>query len=287
MTDPHISSTAFICCESKARCPGVSRDCYAHLWTSPETASLWEDFAAKACPRDDLELSLRNRYFLDHIEEFVTSVNRGGAAVPIVLNIGAGFTSYPYLLNRPCRVIEVDYPHIIAHKQRRVADFQSQALLPEAAVDYFAANLSADGELERFAEACEHWLSGTASFALLEGITYYLPRPKLEKLLTIIAQHQQPGSKLALEYWQQDITGYPSFQRLEWYFSEHLGFPANTYTFLDESFVRAVRGYELIDLGTLADQEPKYCGTRYLSDPDAVLPAYVCVLSRRAEDGAG
>jgi hypothetical protein len=64
----HISESAFLVNESRARNVGLSHDRYARLWVSDATRKLWEDFAREVYPFDDIELSLRNRFFLERLE---------------------------------------------------------------------------------------------------------------------------------------------------------------------------------------------------------------------------
>lgn len=107
----HISATAFLSSQSRARAVEVSRDNYSQLWVSPETIHLWDDFAENVYPHDDLELALRCRFFLERLQAFVKENTN-----PIFINIAAGFTSYPFLVKPPCPCIEVDYKHIIDFK---------------------------------------------------------------------------------------------------------------------------------------------------------------------------
>jgi O-methyltransferase involved in polyketide biosynthesis len=107
-TEKHISDTAFLVNESRARKVDVSQDIYAEHWVRPgsreRVRDLWDDFAREVYPHDDLELAVRNRYFFAHLLKLVhTSEN------PVFVNLGAGFTSYPFLLNQNIACIEVDY----------------------------------------------------------------------------------------------------------------------------------------------------------------------------------
>jgi len=36
---------------------------------------IWDDFAEKVYPNDDLELAIRNRFFLDQINHFIKMVS--------------------------------------------------------------------------------------------------------------------------------------------------------------------------------------------------------------------
>lgn len=116
-----IAETAFLVNASRARMVEISQDRYAKLWVSHTTQELWNDFADKVYAQDDRVVSLRTRYFLDHLNSFI-----GSFESPVFINIGAGFTSYPFLIQGSCKCIEIDYEHIIHYKRNRIANWQRE-----------------------------------------------------------------------------------------------------------------------------------------------------------------
>lgn len=131
-----ISESAFLVNESRARRVDISHDVYASLWTTDSTQNLWEDFKRKVYAYDDIELSLRNRFFLDNLNSFISSTDK-----PIFINIGAGFTSYPFLINKPCRCIEVDLAHVLDFKQEKIQLLIKDKKLPDCNIEFIAVDL--------------------------------------------------------------------------------------------------------------------------------------------------
>lgn len=108
----NISASSFLVNESRARDVDLSRDIYAKLWVTEKTMKIWEDFSNKVYPHDAVELGIRNRFFLEQLNRHIHSNPNA-----VFVNIGAGFTSYPFLTDYECTTIEVDYPHIVSFKK--------------------------------------------------------------------------------------------------------------------------------------------------------------------------
>jgi len=101
------------------------------------TKKVWDRFAAELSPHDDLVISVRHRFFLEKIEELKPQ---------FLVNLASGFTSYPFILPPSIKVIEVDRPHILEHKQKMIGEWNKNRALPERDVIYLAADLSSADE---------------------------------------------------------------------------------------------------------------------------------------------
>ena len=167
----HISETAFLTNESRARMVHVSKDIYAHLWVTPVTRKIWDDFAKEVYKHDDVELSIRNRYYLEHLKTFVRNHKD-----PVFINIGAGFTSYPFLIEESCHCIEIDYPHVITFKRQKIEQWQKEKLLPLREIEFFSTDLVSDNDFRELSDAFQRWTKGRSSFVLIEGVSYYTQR---------------------------------------------------------------------------------------------------------------
>ncbi len=115
MNNKSISDSAFLVNESRSRRVDISKDIYAHLWINESTNQLWNDFYSEVYTFDDIQLALRNRFFLEQLKSFIDKSSN-----PVFVNIAAGFTSYPFLITNPCKFIEIDLPYIIEYKQKKI-----------------------------------------------------------------------------------------------------------------------------------------------------------------------
>lgn len=118
---------------------------------------------------------------------------------------------YPYLLPDTCRSLEVDYPKVVAYKAEKTAAWKTQGALPDREVAYFGFDLSTDVRDHALDAAMRDWLGRRKGFALMEGLTYYLPKESLDRLFAALAETLPAGSLVAFEHWPEDADAYPSF----------------------------------------------------------------------------
>jgi O-methyltransferase involved in polyketide biosynthesis len=274
----NISASAFLVNESRARRRGMSLDRYAEQWVLPEQreqiAKLWDDFSAQVYPFDDVVLSMRNRFFLDRLQAFVNI-----HAEPALVNLGAGFTSYPFLLDRSIRVLEADLPHVTAYKKLRISSLKEAGLLPVRTIEFCDVNLTYPDELVRFERAVRATLEGRPSFILMEGLTYYLDPTLLNKLFEVFSKYQSVGSLVALDYWEPELAEQPVFVRLRQFFERQLGHAPCDYNLFDERYVRTRPGYEAAELSDVIQQEAGVLGTTTLR-PEEILFEHYAILMR-------
>lgn len=272
----NISETAFLVNVSRARKVEVSRDIYAKLWVSDSTQELWNDFACKVYRNDDLVVAIRNRYFLDRLNAFVSTFKS-----PIFINIGAGFTSYPFLIQQPCGYIEVDYEHIIHFKRDKIAKWQQEGILPIRRVEYFAADLNQRLDRERLKSQLARWINNNLSFILLEGISYYLNSLIFTELLEACSVLQLPGSIVGFDFWKPDIQTHPVFMHLQKYVAEKFGYKETEYNLFDSDFIQSIEGYQLVEITCVDEQEKLYSNTTILQNYEEILPENYAILKKK------
>jgi O-methyltransferase involved in polyketide biosynthesis len=270
-----ISETAFLVNASRARRVEISQDRYAKLWVSHTTQELWNDFADKVYTQDDRVVSIRTRYFLDHLNAFINSFES-----PVFINVGAGFTSYPFLIQGSCKCIEIDYEHTIHYKRNKIADWQREGLLPRRQVEYFATDLNHPSQREHLKAQLAEWINHHPSFILLEGITYFLAKPILRELLEAFSVVQCPDSIVGFDFWKPDVQTYPVFIRLQKYVAERFGYKETHYNLFDLDFIESISAYQVEEITTVIEQEKIYVKTAILQDREKVLPENYVILKK-------
>jgi len=274
--DRHISESAFLVNESRARNVELSRDRFAHLWVTDAARRLWEDFSKSVYPYDDIELPLRNRFFLDRVNSYTKERTN-----PVFVNIGAGFTSYPFLFDKPCRCIEVDYPHVIAFKRARIAQWLKEGVLPERDIDFCAADLTVGEDAYRLEEYLKPRLAGNPSFIVMEGLTYYLEMSVLERLFALCSAVQRPDCVLAFDYWRPDVLDHPVFNRFRTFFSDRLGRPRADYNLFDVEGIESLAGYRIEETTDIQKLEREFSDTGCLQSYEEILPEHYAMLVRK------
>jgi O-methyltransferase involved in polyketide biosynthesis len=273
----HISDSAFLVNVSRSLAVELSLDRFARLWVTEQARRLWDAFSREVYALDALELALRNRFFLSRLEAFVAE--SPGA---VLVNLGAGFTSYPFLTERPLRAIEVDLPHVVEFKRRRVGEFKEAGALPGRDVEWLAADLADSGSLTRLSRSLAARLGDAPSFVVLEGLSYYLPEEALARLLATARDLQRAGSRLALDFWTSEVRGLPVFRRFTRFLEERCGHPAHSYTFLDERALSTLSGYRPLEFTDIQALEREFSGAGLLADGTTILPEHYAVLERVA-----
>jgi O-methyltransferase involved in polyketide biosynthesis len=271
-----LSESAFLVNESRARRVDISQDRFARLWVSKTTRELWEDFTARVYPYDAIELGLRNRFFLETLRFFVRS-NRN----PVFVNIGAGFTSYPFLVEEPCRSIEVDLEHVIDFKRKKIETWMKNGRMPKRTIEFIPADLCRSSDRKQLQARLISSLADAPSFLLLEGITYYLNEVVLHALFEMCAAVQRPGSVLAFDYWDPTIAENPVFLRFKKFCAERFNHKETNYTFFDEKFIHEIPGYTLVEQTDIQRLERQYTQTALLVNSLEILPENYAVLKRK------
>lgn len=276
--DKHISQSAFLVNESRARNVPLSRDPYAKLWVSDATRRLWEDFARKVYPFDDTEIPLRNRFYL-HVLEMGLLLHPD----TVLVNIAAGFTSYPFITEQPCPCIEVDFERVVNFKRLETEKWKRRGFLPDRDVEFIACDLSKRIEIAALRSRLERELAGRTSTVFLEGITYYLESEILSDLFALLTKIQVEGSTIAFDFWTPDAEEHPIHKRFRKFFADRFGHRETGYNLFEPAVLGVPRGYGLVERTDVVELERRYSDTSRLGDPEAILPEHYIVFERTDE----
>src|SRR5690349_1704692 len=98
-----VHDSALIVNAFRARKAHISADKFASLWISDKSEDWANKYIEQVGTTEILVHSLRHRFFLECITQFIEKCPDG-----VFINIGAGFTNYPYLFspNIPCCEID-------------------------------------------------------------------------------------------------------------------------------------------------------------------------------------
>lgn len=270
-----ISTSAFMVNESRARNVDLSRDIYAKLWVTEETIKIWKDFSDKVYPHDAAELGIRNRFFLEQLNQHI-QLNPNS----VFVNIGAGFTSYPFLTDYECKTVEVDYPHIISFKKKHIKQWQKEGKMPGRKIDFIGVDLNHSNDLIRLKQELRERIQYESSLVLMEGVTYYLDPDRFKEILKTISFIQVSGSILTFDFWENETMNHPGCIRFKKYLAENLGHEKK-YNHFNADYVRAIPGYSLITLTDVQEQEARFSDHLVLSERTELILDTYAVLKRK------
>lgn len=213
-----MEATAYLVNESRARRPELSRDPLAPAWIPealrPSVRDLWEGYADTVYPHDDLVVSLRGRAVLDAVERATR-----GATPPVLVSLGAGFTSYPWLAP-VAAALEIDLAGIVDAKSRREAELREAGRLAATPVERGVVDLGADGADDHVLELARDVAGDRPVALVIEGLLYYLDDAAAEALLSL--PHRLGGSlaAAAVSFWPTGTEANAVLERQRAWFVE-------------------------------------------------------------------
>jgi O-methyltransferase involved in polyketide biosynthesis len=270
-----VSGTAFLVNYSRSKMVDISKDVYASLWVTPDTISLWNELSSDVYPDDDLNLSLRNRYYLEQIRTFIDANED-----PVCVVLASGFTSYPFLIEDRCRFVECDLPNIMEFKKKRVAEWVRDGKLPKRQVEYISADLNDDKQRAGLKDRLREIIGNKPSIVTLEGITYYLGSDVLTDIFQTLSEIQQEGSAIAFDYWKSDALDYPVMVKLKKYLEINFGPESHDWNLFGDDYIEKLRGYNKIDSADVAALELKYSETKKFQGIEGKIPDCFALLER-------
>jgi O-methyltransferase involved in polyketide biosynthesis len=192
-------------------------------------------------------------------------------------------TSYPFLTEKPCRAIEVDFDHVCEFKRRKIDEWKKEGGLPEREVEFIACDLRGGPDIEALAERLRRETGSVESVAFLEGITYYLPAEALRRLFNMLRTVQKAGSLIALDFWTPDAAAHPVHARFRKFCAARFGHGEKDYTCFDAKFLGEIDGYEVVEVTDIVALEARFSRERKLVRRTEILPEHYAVLERRRE----
>ena len=114
----------------------------------------------------------------------------------------------------------------------------------------------------------------------MDGLSYYLTRAVLDRLVDVFSATQVCGSALALDFWTEEMLSSPVTRRFRKFLAESGIHPEEEYTPLDVGYLASIPGYEVIELTNVRLLERVYAQTRHLAEGQHILPENYAVLRK-------
>jgi O-methyltransferase involved in polyketide biosynthesis len=265
-----VALTAYLVNASRAVRPELAADPLAAAWIPdadrPGVADLWKEYADAVYPHDDLVVALRGRFIADVLAQAL-------AADPetVLVVCGAGFSSYPWLLDFPA-ALEVDLPEMAAAKQQRAAELTAAGTLPQRDVRHLAADLGTAAGRDRVTDAARELAAGRPVAYVAEGLLFYLP-PDEARAVAALGAGFGGTSLTAVSYWPAAASGSRVLAgQREWFRSRAVPPEASYQT---NAELTSLLGSPLLDLGP-EDLQRRYLGGVTVPESE-LIPEYVAV----------
>ncbi|MDO8461424.1 MAG: class I SAM-dependent methyltransferase [Deltaproteobacteria bacterium] len=247
-----ISETALLVNWSKAKNAAISKDRWAHLWVTKESARIAEEYTEKVVPGHPLVPALRNRFFVDALQAFEKKHEEF-----TFINLAAGFTSYPYLISPHHPVYEIELPHVIAYRKKKIKEFEAAGQLPKRKINFLSLDLNEAPSIKQIEEIILNQ-KGTV-FVLMEGLLYYLTQEAIDRLFGLWNQSLPKGSQLGFVTWPSAIKDTPAMKGLRGCFEKWLQWPQDQYTWIERDYFSRWDHLKILEETNYLVLEKKYC----------------------------
>lgn len=247
-----ISDTAFLVNWSKAQNPELSKDPWAHLWVTEKSAHFAKEFTAKVSSGHPLVPALRNRFFVEAIQALEQKVGQFA-----FMNMGADFTSYPYLIGVKNPIYEIDLSHVISYKKEKLQEFEETGKIPRRPIDFISLDLNDSDAPTQIRDLIKQQ-KDQPCFILMEGILYYLKKTAVDALFSLLNNELPPRSQVGFVIWPPEIQNVPTMRALARYFEIELGFPKQQYTWLSKEWVKNWGNLHCLEQTDYVSLEKKY-----------------------------
>jgi len=271
-----VHDSALIVNAFRAKYPRVSSDRFAALWITEESEKWANAYAEKVGPTEVLVHALRHRFFLDELNRFLEIFPDG-----VFINIGAGFTNYPYLIASITPCCEIDTELNLIFKKKKLAEFNLNGAIPDRMIKFITVDdLNNFNEITALSLVLKEWVDGHPSFVLFEGVFFYLKPETISFLYSILASLQKKGDIVAATSFRPEECSKEMFKRLVEYCRRDYRMMNFMPTTVPTIFYAQQSGYLLASHENYYGLSMKYGFHDKLDKPEEVLEEDCYILER-------
>ena len=269
-----IHETAFVTSTFRASDTAVSKDVFAQLWSSAQANEKADHYARVVSTYEPIAHCLRNRFFYDTIN----SLQKDGA-IEVLINFGAGFSMYPFLLDEKLIHIEIDKPDIIEYKKGEIAQWVRNGKLPSRTIHYVSTDFNQDQEVRLLGEIAKI-KGGKNCFILIEGVLFFISKNDTERLFRLFNKIQVAGDYIGSVSFEKKLEQTTVFQKMVKFIERNLATNAQfQYQTIEDDFYTNLPDYRRVDHQDHLHLGEKY-DLPYAFDPDMLLNEHMYILQK-------
>ncbi len=270
-----IQETAFVISTYRSYHEGISKDPYAKLWNNPATDALIPDILKNVSEYEAVLHSIRNRFFYEEMNSFFEAHNGG-----TLINFGAGFSMYQFLMNKNVSTIEIDKKDIITYKKERIDSWTATGKLPKRDIQYAAVNFTNLSE-EEIVVMLTPLIKKKPTFIVLEGVLFFLDQHTTHKLFRVFKNLQNSRDLVGSVSYIPEIENTKVYKRLLYYFDSHND---TNDSFMHQttphSFYENIDGYQLKHHTDEFELSKIYAPDSIIEDKTHILNEHMYILRR-------
>lgn len=269
-----IHDTAFVTASYRASNEELSKDSYSKYWQNPRTAEWIHKILTEVSPDEPHTHCLRNRYFYETIKRL-----KKDQKIEVLINLGAGFSMYPFLFEEDLINIEIDKADNIHFKKKEIKKLQDAGKLPKRDIHYIARDFNL--EKAELLEEIKTIVQARPSFVLIEGVIFFLSKKVTNEVFDLISQIQVTGSYVGSVSFLDSIKDTACFKRLIKFFQEDLASGLSLeYLTLATEYYGSLASYELIEHEDYVSLSKEYSPNNIFENGDLILNENMYLLKR-------
>jgi O-methyltransferase involved in polyketide biosynthesis len=248
-----IHETAFLTATFRSIDENLSGDCYGKLWHHKQT-DLWiKDYLKSVSTEEPYCHCLRNRYFLDQIKKSIKQNH-----IEVLINFGAGFSMYPFLLTEKLINIEIDKPEIVDYKKQKIEDWQNKSLLPKREIHFIGVDFNEDYQTKLISKITAI-KKNKRCFILIEGVLFFLGKKETISLFNLFNSLQKEGDLIGSVSFQNAVSKTIAFKKMLAFLAKKLTKDqAFDYQLIANEFYQNIENYKLTDQQDFFSLSNKY-----------------------------
>lgn len=270
-----IHETAFIVSTYRSYHETISKDIYAKLWNNPATEALIPAILKNISVHESALHSIRNRFFYEQIKDFF-SKNNGGT----LINFGAGFSMYQFMLDDNVVTIEIDKKEIVDFKKKKVDSWTQEGKLPKRTILYESIDFNKNPE-EEIVNRIKLLMHKKPTFILLEGVLFFLDRTTTDKLFSVFSGLQNHGDKVGSVSYLPEVENTEVYKRLLQYFdSNNDTNDSFSHQTIPNSYYKNINNYSLVDYADEYSLAKIYASESGITDKTQILNENLYILEK-------
>lgn len=237
-----VHASAYIVNSFRAKYPKISGDSYAKYWINDQGETLANHYLKVVGTTESQVHCLRHRFFLAKLNSFITQNPDG-----VFINIGAGFTNYPYLTPKKISTCEIDKPSILDLKKQKLLELEQAKILPPRRIEFLEIDdLNNLESIDRLFKSLNAWLNYRPCFVILEGVFFWISVSTISYLFECLSKLQITGSWIGVTCFQPQETNKEMFNKLVNFSKTDYGIAEFKPTTLPASFYHHLDSYQLL-----------------------------------------
>ena len=269
-----LPDTAFAIACYRANHEHESRDPFAHLWVKPGVQKWVDVFKEKVSEYDEILHCMRNRFFHDTLKEIEEKESD-----LLCLNLGAGFSMYPYSMAESTVTIEADFNDVIEYKQLATDEFVNDGSLPNRNVMRKAADITNRADQVKIQSLLKKY-PNHRKVVMIEGVFFFLNWTQIHDVIEFCAEILSKDDVLLTVSFDTKTASTAVFNRLISYFENELHSEGNNTT-VPHEFYSNLPEFTLKGTNSSLEMARQFNLVPYDLQEESVLNEYCYYLIRK------